>query len=475
MKPLFTNTTHYPDDNLEPNPVPFHSTLAESDKDALQSWANQFYKSNKRWPTTGEVLNAAELLDMGCLTNMLRAKVRRSCAEKMPVARPTKPEQVMHKSITVIRDAVAHYAPYNCQYTKRGDIQVNDASAVTCHHCKVRLGQGESCAPQETQSRFYANRPRFADIAPRYEGENTKRAPEIGDTHKCKKGMGPESIEYTSNWGWWSTAGGHSLDYCYLCGGFLPTQNKHEGNTASESYIDRARGFRLSELWDKLTDEERESAIKDDFPYKPQDPAARRKQEDAEIRAAWGDRYTVDSRSEVFLYDRFRENLRDKFLFSLLPASNPWGVRLRLSCIEQGKHLRFVTTPTKAECGHGKHYSRTGAELLALLFSEAPKSPHTTAQDFEHFLSYSGFHSAPQDLKDKLWQAFEAAWEPAAPRWHKVSEALPDDCKLVLVKVHGGHIGLAECYRRDRNNWKVTMPGVGEYWTRAGVLEWREI
>ena len=37
---------------------------------------------------------------------------------------------------------------------------------------------------------------------------------------------------------------------------------------------------------------------------------------------------------------------------------------------------------------------------------------HTMQEDFEHFLSYSGLWREPDEIKAKLFQAFEAAWEP---------------------------------------------------------------
>jgi hypothetical protein len=37
---------------------------------------------------------------------------------------------------------------------------------------------------------------------------------------------------------------------------------------------------------------------------------------------------------------------------------------------------------------------------------------HTVEEDFEHFLSYSGLRSQPQETIDKLFKAFVAAWEP---------------------------------------------------------------
>lgn len=38
---------------------------------------------------------------------------------------------------------------------------------------------------------------------------------------------------------------------------------------------------------------------------------------------------------------------------------------------------------------------------------------HTVSDDFEHFLSYSGFHAEPPHIIEKLKRAYEAAWEPA--------------------------------------------------------------
>lgn len=39
--------------------------------------------------------------------------------------------------------------------------------------------------------------------------------------------------------------------------------------------------------------------------------------------------------------------------------------------------------------------------------------PHTIQEDFEHFLAYSGFAVETEEVKAKLFQAYEANWEPA--------------------------------------------------------------
>lgn len=38
---------------------------------------------------------------------------------------------------------------------------------------------------------------------------------------------------------------------------------------------------------------------------------------------------------------------------------------------------------------------------------------HTVEEDFEHFLSYSGYWKEDEETKIKLMDAFKAAWEPA--------------------------------------------------------------
>lgn len=38
---------------------------------------------------------------------------------------------------------------------------------------------------------------------------------------------------------------------------------------------------------------------------------------------------------------------------------------------------------------------------------------HTIQEDFEHFLAYSGFAVETEEVKAKLFQAYEANWEPA--------------------------------------------------------------
>ena len=47
-----------------------------------------------------------------------------------------------------------------------------------------------------------------------------------------------------------------------------------------------------------------------------------------------------------------------------------------------------------------------------VILSTRPLSrEHTVQEDFEHFLSYSGLWSKEQPIKDKLFTAYEAAWE----------------------------------------------------------------
>lgn len=41
---------------------------------------------------------------------------------------------------------------------------------------------------------------------------------------------------------------------------------------------------------------------------------------------------------------------------------------------------------------------------------ENQASPHTQEDAFQHFLSYSGNHDQSEDIKLKMWEAFQAAY-----------------------------------------------------------------
>ena len=101
---------------------------------------------------------------------------------------------------------------------------------------------------------------KFASIAPRYEGENTKRAPIVGDLHICKTekhGTGWSAIEYTNSFGWQLCSGGYSVFYCYWCGGLLPTAELHEGNAQqaeSDRRVERQHDDeKIKGEWEKVT------------------------------------------------------------------------------------------------------------------------------------------------------------------------------------------------------------------------------
>jgi hypothetical protein len=75
-----------------------------------------------------------------------------------------------------------------------------------------------------------------------------------------------------------------------------------------------------------------------------------------------------------------------------------------------------------------------------------PKDPeterttqHAMAEDWEHFLSYSGMWREPEEIKSKLLQAFHAAWEPSQPARHLKIDAITllttDEWVLVQVSV----------------------------------------
>jgi len=46
---------------------------------------------------------------------------------------------------------------------------------------------------------------------------------------------------------------------------------------------------------------------------------------------------------------------------------------------------------------------------------------HTIQEDFDHFLSYSGYWQESAEVKEKLFKAFEAAWEPRIPKFERLS------------------------------------------------------
>lgn len=80
--------------------------------------------------------------------------------------------------------------------------------------------------------------------------------------------------------------------------------------------------------------------------------------------------------------------------------------------------LRVTTIGTSAD-GQARaqfyiHPATVDGETLDLIVVGSRTTPaahiqHTDREDFDHFLSYSGLYNEPEDVKVKLFQAFQAA------------------------------------------------------------------
>jgi hypothetical protein len=66
------------------------------------------------------------------------------------------------------------------------------------------------------------------------------------------------------------------------------------------------------------------------------------------------------------------------------------------------------------ECGASVELTNAVTKASALLMALdkfIPLDQHSAEDAFQHFLSYSGSHELPEDVRLKMWAAFQAAYQ----------------------------------------------------------------
>jgi hypothetical protein len=88
------------------------------------------------------------------------------------------------------------------------------------------------------------------------------------------------------------------------------------------------------------------------------------------------------------------------FIVSEIPSSN---------MEYNGNELVFVDKPNVGVAGIAQDQPDRLGHEIAKRWNKGG-STHTVEEDFEHYLAYTQQHNVPDDLKAKLFDAYQAAW-----------------------------------------------------------------
>jgi len=247
---------------------------------------------------------------------------------------------------------------------------------------------------------------KWASITPK-PGDDGKRAPKSGDYHICT----PNDDNYLSysKYGWVDYPHCYCV-YCRHCGGFLPTQDKHEGGAEQKTheYIDKARvrvARSIADSWGKLSKGEREALANEvdkewgpetEYPFIGVDQAAACDSKTVyscgatglgnstpEAIAKWDTDSAVWTSLDDALAQRQREDAEIKKALESIPA-NLSGLRVLMEEEKDSAMRVFLRrdegTPSLVYLAGPSGYvppgiadaiyTRTGAEFLKLLGAE---------------------------------------------------------------------------------------------------------
>jgi hypothetical protein len=89
-------------------------------------------------------------------------------------------------------------------------------------------------------------------------------------------------------------------------------------------------------------------------------------------------------------------------------------MEIKFKCPECDKYVKLIgeLLPIREEL---ELYCENCKKETVILATRPLSWEHTVQEDFEHFLSYSGLWREEQPVKDKLFIAYESAWQSSCP------------------------------------------------------------
>ena len=88
--------------------------------------------------------------------------------------------------------------------------------------------------------------------------------------------------------------------------------------------------------------------------------------------------------------------------------------------------------------------------------------PDDPRQDFEHFLAYSNRAGEPEDLRQELWKAYQAAWQPTRIQVVVIGyQGQPSEGPPTAVDFkdpHGARVELGPWQATEFDRWEIRLP-----------------